>query len=111
MSRAPGSPMRATAILLEAEAQLLPYLADKPEAFVRLFLADLASLAVRLDGTDAAPLFGQTPGTRKYIEADRIVLARLAKKRAPSKKAPDSNVAQHLPLSKGDRARSKKPRH
>ena len=105
----PDRPFRATAILLRAEAELLPFLAALDVGAYRAAIADLAAVAVRLDGPDAAPLFGQTRDTRGNFAPDRVVLERIAPKRARSKKGYVSDVAQQMPLSKGDRARPKKP--
>ena len=102
-------PYRATAILLRAEAELMPFLAELNEPAYRAAINDLRAVAVRLDGPDAAPLFGQTLGPAPNFAADRVVLERIAPKRSRSKKAYDSKVAQHLTLSKGVGARSQKP--
>ena len=110
----PERPFRATAILLRAEAELLPFLAALDVAAYRAAIADLAAVAVRLDGPDAAPLFGQTQDTQDTRDtqdkfaADRVVLERIAPKRRRRKKGYVSDVAQQMPISKGDRARGKK---
>ena len=101
-------PCRATAILLRAEAELLPFLAALDVGAYRAAIADLAAVAVRLDGPDAAPLFGQTLGTTPDFALDRVVLERIAPKRRRRKKGYVSDVAQQMPLSEGDRARGKK---
>ena len=101
-------PYRATAILLRAEAELLPFLAALDVGAYRAAIADLAAVAVRLDGPEAAPLFGQTRDTRGNFAPDRVVLERIAPKRRRRKKGYVSDVAQQMPLSEGDRARGKK---
>ena len=102
-------PYRATEILLQAEVELRPLLDGLEAGARRAIIADLTSIAVRLDGVDVAPLFGQTLGPAPNFAADRVVLERIAPKRSRSKKAYDSKVAQQMPLSKGVRARSQKP--
>jgi hypothetical protein len=102
-------PYRATEILLQAEVELRPLLDGLEAGARRAIIADLTSIAVRLDGVDVAPLFGQTLGAAPDFAADRVVLERIAPKRPRSKKAYGADVAQHLPLSKGVGARSQKP--
>lgn len=66
-------PYRATAILLRAEAELLPYLIGFDEPTTRRIINDLASIAARIDGPDAAPLFGAASPLGSREDYDRIV--------------------------------------
>lgn len=100
-------PYRATAILLRAEAELLPYLARFDERTTRRIIGDLASIAARIDGPDAVPLFGAASPLGGREDYDRIVSDLLPQSSDRPKNGYVSNVAQQMPRLKGNRARRK----
>ena len=101
-------PFRATAILLRAEAELLPYLIGFDEPTTRRIINDLASIAARIDGPDAAPMFGASLSMGNREDYDPIVSDLLRHSSGKPKKEHVSNVAQQMPHLEGDRARVKK---
>lgn len=101
-------PYRATAILLRAEAELLPYLIGFDEPTARRIINDLASIAARIDGPNALPLFGKASPLGGREDYDRIVSDLLPPSSDKPKNGHVSNVAQQLPHLKGNRARRKK---